>query len=125
MDRIVNALAVLLAILFASIGLRWLVDPAGAAPGLGMVLQQGAGLAAQIGDLAAFFLGAATLLLVGVIRRRSELLVAAGALIGVVALFRLLAWLLHDAALTPGPMVVEIVTLIVALRAAGIARRAQ
>jgi len=123
LDRAASALAVFLAILFVGIGLRWLVDPSGAAAGLGMALFTGVGLASQIADLASFFLTAGTLVLVGLLTRRPALLIVAGAMIGAAAPFRLVAWLVHDAALTLPMIVIELVTLAVLLRAAaGVAR---
>ena len=44
------------AVLFIVMGLRWLLDPAGIAPSLGLSLETGLGLSTQVGDLAAFFL---------------------------------------------------------------------
>jgi hypothetical protein len=118
MDRAARALALLLAVLFVGMGLRWLVDPAGAAAGVGMTLLIGAGLATQIADLASFFLTAGTLGLVGLILRRALLLQVAGAMVGAAAPFRIVAWLVHDAALTLPIIVFELITLVVFLRAA-------
>ena len=118
MIRILNVVVALLAALLISIGVRWLVDPAGAAEGLGMVLLDGAGRASQIGDGGSFFLGTGTMMLVGVITRRPPLLVAGGVMIGAVALFRVLAWAVHGAAFTAEPIVIEVLTLVTALAAA-------
>jgi hypothetical protein len=118
MDRVLKGLGWLLAGLYTGIGLRWVLDPAGAAEGLGMTLLEGAGRASQMGDGGAFFLGAGVMTAVGLWRRIPPLLVAAGGLIGAVAPIRLWAWAVHDAALTPAPIVVEVVTLVVLLAAA-------
>ena len=54
--RALTLLLVLFSILFVVMGLRWLVNPAGSAPQLGLTLETGAGLSSQVGDLSAFFL---------------------------------------------------------------------
>ena len=51
MIRIITLLVALASLLFVAIGVRWLVDPAGAAPELGLSLSQGLGLSTQIGDI--------------------------------------------------------------------------
>ena len=56
MIRIITLLVALASLLFVAIGVRWLVDPAGAAPELGLSLSQGLGLSTQIGDISSFFL---------------------------------------------------------------------
>ena len=53
----------ILALVFALIGLRWLVDPAGAAGELGMPLLDGLGRSTQIGDMGSFFLSVALFIL--------------------------------------------------------------
>ena len=49
--RALTLLLVLFSILFVVMGLRWLVNPAGSAPQLGLTLETGAGLSSQVGDL--------------------------------------------------------------------------
>ena len=53
--RVLMTLLTLAAILFVTMGLRWLVNPLGIAPDLGLALQSGLGLSSQIGDFSAFF----------------------------------------------------------------------
>lgn len=56
MGTILKVLVAIPAILFTVSGLRWAVDPGGAATQFGMPLLEGLGLAAQAGDLTAFSL---------------------------------------------------------------------
>jgi len=88
---------VLLGMLFALMGLRWLVDPAGAASGLGMPLLDGLARSTQVGDLSSFFLVAGTTMVLGSRPGRARLLYVPAGLIGGAALTRTLAWMLHGA----------------------------
>lgn len=99
------------------IGLRWLIDPTGAAASLGMDLLAGAGRSTQIGDFAAFFIVCGGLVLLGLATRNASLLVAPAALVGAAAVFRTVAWLLHDAAFSPEAIVPELLMCAVFLLA--------
>ena len=87
------------AILFIVNGLRWWVDPAGAAEQLGMPLLHGVGLSSQIGDLAAFFLLIGLFVLTGIVTGARRWFYAPVALLVLAAVSRVLAWAIHDAAL--------------------------
>jgi hypothetical protein len=98
MDKLLRVLCSVPAILFVVVGLRWLIDPAGIAPELGMPLLEGIGRSTQIGDLAALFLSIGMMMLLAVITsRRHWFYVPVLMLLGA-ASFRVIAWLLHDAA---------------------------
>jgi hypothetical protein len=97
------------AILFVVMGLRWAVDPTGAATGLGMILMEGVGLSSQIGDLGSFFLGMGIMMLLALITAKRIWFQAPALLLALTAVFRLLAWLVHDAALALDMIVVELV----------------
>lgn len=98
MKKLLSILVTLPAIVFIVMGLRWLVDPAGAAAELGMPLLEGVGLSTQVGDLSVFFLALGMMMLLAVITaRRHWFYVTALMLLGA-AMFRVLAWLVHDAA---------------------------
>ena len=56
MKTILKVLVALPAVLFLTMGLRWLVNPAGIAPDFGLSLETGVGLSSQVGDMSAFFL---------------------------------------------------------------------
>lgn len=104
--RIVLALPGLL-FLFAAA--RWLVDPSGAAAGLGMALLDGVGRSTQIGDMSAFFAVLGAFTLAGAVTRQRVWFHAPVALLSLTAAFRVLAWLLHDAALAADLITVEVV----------------
>jgi hypothetical protein len=115
LNKIVFFLAGLFGVLFLGMGVRWLVDPAGAAASIGMVVLDGLARSSQIGDLAAFFCVIGAFALLGLITRNATFLYAPAGLLGLAAVFRILAWLVQDAALAPQMIVTEIVTCTVFL----------
>ena len=68
MGTILKFLVAIPAILFTAFGLRWAVDPGGAATQFGMPLLDGLGLSTQAGDLTAFFLGLGIFIFAGLIK---------------------------------------------------------
>ena len=117
MKALFRVLVALPAILFVVTGLRWAVDPTGAATGLGMTLMEGVGLSSQIGDLAAFFLGMGIMMLIALISAKRSWFQAPALLLTLTAVFRLLAWLVHDAALALDMIIVELVVATVLILA--------
>ncbi|MGB1140739.1 MAG: hypothetical protein ACPG1A_07560 [Halioglobus sp.] len=77
-----------------------------------MPLLEGAARSTQVGDLTAFFITAGVLALIGVFTRNATLLIAPAMLVGLAAVFRTLAWLVHGADLTTETIVVEVVMCI-------------
>jgi uncharacterized membrane protein len=118
MTQILSALVFLPAILFLVTGLRWLVDPAGVAPEFGLVLGDGLGLSSQVGDMSSFFLTMGICMLLALVTGRRVWYYPPAMLLLLTAIGRLIAWLLHDAALAPqiGVEVVVAVILLVASR---------
>ena len=109
MNKVLRVLIALPGIFFVVMGLRWLVDPVGAAGSMSMELLDGIGRSTQIGDLAVFFLALGMMILVGLITsQRRWFYVPALMLLGA-AIFRVLAWLLHDAALAGQMIGLELV----------------
>lgn len=106
---ILKVILLLPAILFIVNGLRWWVDPAGAAEQLGMPLLHGVGLSSQIGDLAAFFLLIGLFVLTGVVTGTRRWFFAPVALLVLAAVSRVLAWAVHDAALAVQLIVPELI----------------
>ncbi len=107
--RRVLALVVMLpGLLFVVFGSRWLVDPAGIAPTLGLRLETGAGLSSQIADLSAFFLVAGLSILIAVVTRTRSWFYPPVMLLVIAAIGRLVAWLVHGAAFVPQAIVFEI-----------------
>ena len=118
MNKAIKILTCLPAILLGLVGIRWLMDPAGAAGALGMPLLEGLGRSTQIGDLSAFFVTSSVLIVLGVITEKREWLYAPALLLGLTALFRVVAWVAHDAAFATAAIAVEVVSTGILLLAA-------
>lgn len=118
MNKILGLLVLLPAILFIVTGLRWLVDPAGVAPDFGLVLGEGLGLSSQVGDMSGFFLTLGACMLVALLSSRRTWYYPPAMLLLLTAVGRVIAWLVHDAALAPqiGVEVVVAVILLIASR---------
>jgi len=89
-----------------------------AATALTSELLTGAALTTQIGDSTAFFLGSGFLLIAGGLKRDATMILIGGSLVGLVAPARVIAALIHGGDMTIEPIVIEILTLIVAFVAA-------
>ena len=96
------------------LGVLWVFAPAMAAANLSSELLTGAALTTQIGDSAAFFLGSGFLLIMGGLKRDATMILIGGSLVGLVAPARIIAAMVHGGDMTIEPIVVEILTLIVA-----------
>lgn len=118
MNKAIKILTCLPAILLGLMGIRWLVDPSGAAGELGMPLLEGLGRSTQIGDLSAFFVTSSVLIVLGVITEKREWLYAPALLLGFTALFRMVAWAAHGAAFAAAAIGVEVVSTGILLLAA-------
>ena len=103
-------LAGIVALLMGITAVRWLVDPAGAAEGLGMPLLNGIGRSTQVGDFSAFFVAITAFCVLGAIKREPIWLYSAATLLGLAAVMRTLAWAVHGAAFAVAPVGVEVVT---------------
>jgi hypothetical protein len=118
MNKILRGVLLLPALLFIFTGLRWLADPAGAASGLGMSLLEGAGRSSQMGDVGSFFLMGGCMIVLGVFTLRREWFYAATMLVAGAALFRTVAWLVHDAPFATASVIIEVVITALLLFAA-------
>lgn len=118
MKAVLRVLVTLPAVLFIVMGLRWITDPTGAATMVGMTLMDGVGRSSQIGDLGAFFLAMGIMMLLGLITARRSWFYAPALMLALVAVIRVLAWLLHGAALAIDAIVVEVVVASILLFAA-------
>ena len=117
MSNVIRVIAALPGILFVGIGVRWVVDPSGAAAEIGLPLLDGVARSSQIGDMGSFFLATGAMILIGVAKLKRTWLYAASMVIGGAAVFRVLAWLVQDAAFPPqliGPEVVMTAILLFA-----------
>ena len=118
MNKILGALVLLPAILFVVTGVRWLVAPAGIAPDFGLVLGEGLGLSSQVGDMSGYFLTLGICMLAALVSGRRSWYYPPALLLFLTAIGRVIAWLIHDAALAPqiGIEIVVAVILLVASR---------
>lgn len=111
------------AILFIILGARWGFDPSAAAGQLGMPLLEGLGLSAQIGNVGAALLGMGLMILLGLITQNPTWFYAPAILLGLVASFRAIAWLLHGAPFAMQEIIVEIVLVLLLVFAASRAKK--
>jgi len=109
LKRVLRVVLALPAIGFLVTGLRFAVAPAGAAKGLAMPLLDGAARSSQIGDVGALFMGMGLMILTALTTLKREWFIAPAILLALVAVFRVLAFLFHDAALLMGMIVAEVV----------------
>jgi len=110
-----RAIVLVCGVLFIVTGLRWLLAPAGVAPEFGLVLSSGVGLSSQIGDMSAFFLTLGVCILMGLITQRAIWYYPPIILLSLTAVGRLLAWLLHDAALAMNLIAPEVIVALILL----------
>ena len=111
----IKLLVLLFGILFLVTGLRWLLAPAGIAPDFGLALGSGIGLSSQVGDMSAFFLTLGVCILMGLTTQRSVWYYPPIMLLLLTAVGRVLAWLLHDAALATPLIAPEVMVSLVLL----------
>lgn len=118
MKKVLRLIVGFIGLLFLSMGLRWLLAPAGIAAELGMPLLDGVGRSTQIGDLAAFFITLGLCVLIALSTRNSQWYYPAILLLGLTAFGRMIAWLIHDAALPLQIIAPEIIFSVILLIAA-------
>jgi hypothetical protein len=117
LNKVLKLLVLLPAILFVVMGIRWLVAPAEIAPNFGLALAEGIGLSSQIGDMAGYFLTLGSFMLIALISERRSWYYPPMMLLAIATLGRIIAWLLHDATLTVGPIMVEVAVSLILLLA--------
>jgi len=115
MSNVIRALALLPALAFLFTGLSWLTQPESAAASLGLPLLDGVARSSQIGDMAAFFLSGSFMIFIGLITEKRIWLQAPAMVVGLTAICRILAWLLHDAALPMNLIAPEIIFCLILL----------
>lgn len=123
-NKLLGVLVLLPAILFVVTGLRWLVDPSGVAPEFGLELAQGLGLSSQVGDMSGFFLTLGICMLTALVTGRRSWYYPPALLLLLTAVGRVIAWLLHDAALAPQIGVEILVAIILLVASRRLAREA-
>ena len=117
MNSVLKVLVTLPAILFLTMGIRWLVNPAGIAPDFGLTLATGVGLSSQVGDMSAFFLLLGICMLTALVSSRRVWYYPPITLLSLTAMGRILAWLFHDAALAVDLIAPEVIVSVILLLA--------
>ena len=113
MNIALRAIVLVCGVLFIVTGLRWLLAPVGVAPEFGLVLSSGVGLSSQIGDMSAFFLTLGVCILMGLTTQRTIWYYPPIILLSLTAVGRVLAWLLHDAALATDLIAPEVIIALI------------
>jgi len=106
---IFNTFLILPAVFFLLTGYRWLVSPEAAASILMMPLLKGVALSSQMGDIGGMFLAMGLLTTGAVVYRKGDWLMSVSIILACIAIFRLLSYTLHGAALVRQMVVFEIV----------------
>ncbi len=106
---IFTAFLIVPGVFFLFTGYQWLVSPETAASALMMPLLDGAGRSSQMGDIGGLFLGMGLVIMSAVVTRKGDWLMPLSIILACIGIFRLLAFSLHDAALIPRMIVIEIV----------------
>ena len=109
MKKALKILVALIAIFFTLSGIKWIVDPASAAAGLGMPILEGVGRSSLIGDMTAFFLTVSFCLFIALISGNRVWFYPSIMLLGIAAAARILSWLLHDAAFVAHMIAFEVI----------------
>ena len=108
-NKVFKVLVLLPAVLFIFTGVRWLVAPGDVAATLGLGLSDGLGRSSLIGDMSGFFLTLGSCMLIALITERRAWYYPPMMLLGMAAFGRIIAWLVHDAALAGPQIMVELV----------------
>jgi hypothetical protein len=106
---IFNTFLILPAVFFLLTGYRWLVSPEDAASVLMMPLLKGVALSSQMGDIGGMFLAMGLLTTGAAVYRKGDWLMSVSIILACIAIFRLLSYTLHGAALVRQMVVFEIV----------------
>ena len=109
MKRLLQVLVALAGTLFLVMGLRWIVDPAGAAAAIGMPLLDGVARSSQIGDVGALFLSIGIMSFIALVTARRIWFYAPALILALAAILRLLSWSLHGAPLALDLIGVEVI----------------
>jgi hypothetical protein len=113
--RLFALIVTLPGLLFIVLGLRWMVDPAGVAPSLGLSVETGFGLSSQIADLSAFFLVTGLSILIAVVTRTRSWFYPPVMLLLIAAAGRLVAWLVHGASFALQAIAFEVAVAVLLL----------
>lgn len=109
MNKVLQGLVILPGLLFFTMGIRWMVDPAGIAPQFGFELSEGIGLSSQIGDMSGYFLAMSICMFLGVYTSHRTWFYPPIMLLLLTAVGRVIAWAVHGAAFATPMIAVEVI----------------
>lgn len=115
--RLILGLACLVGFAAVALGVRWLLDPAGAAEAAGMPLLEGGALSTQIGDLGALMFASGVFTLLGIFRGQPVLLYTPLLILATAAVFRCVAVFTAGAAFVPHLVGIEVVLCLIVFAA--------
>jgi hypothetical protein len=108
MQRILQSLAAVGALIFLFVGVAMWVAPTFVAGELGMPLLDGLGRSTQIADIAALFLAMGGCIAVGLVTRNRMWLAPSALILGLASTGRVLAWAVHGASFATLEISVEV-----------------
>lgn len=108
MNRGLRIVVAVPAVVFLVVGAGWWVLPSAMARQFGMTLQGPVGLSTQVGDLGSFFLTLGGSMIAALITDNRVWFYPALMLVGLAAIGRVVAWLVHDAAFAYDMLAVEV-----------------
>ena len=111
---VAKILSGLVGLIMLSTTVNWIFDPAGAAASLGInTILDGIGRSTLIGDFTAFFAAITTFIAIGIYKEEGKWLFSAAIILGLAAVFRNGAWLIHGADYAMTPIIAEILFTII------------
>jgi hypothetical protein len=94
----------------------WIVSPYNAAATFGIFsLSEGIGLSSQLGDTGSYFLSLGIMMIAAVYTQKSIWFYAPSIMLSITAVYRILSWLLHDAAFATQFIAAEIFIVLLLL----------
>ena len=118
MNKVINGLVWVIAVVFMLIGLRWAIAPAGVVAEFGMPLLDGLGRSTQIGDIGAIFIAGSSMVMIGMKSKNATWLYAPALLMATIAVMRTVAWGAHGATFATTQITVEVITTVLLIVAA-------
>ncbi len=108
MNKLLRFLVGLSVLMFFAVGIGWIAAPLATGEQFGMPLLTGVGLSTQVGDLGAMFLTLAATIFMALKTGKKLWYYAPAMLLGLAAVNRILAWLIHGAAFATNLIAVEV-----------------
>ena len=116
MNKFLVVLITIFGFQFLIIGLMWIASPYNAAATFGIFsLSEGIGLSSQLGDTGSYFLSLGIMMIAAVYTQKSIWFYASSIMLSITAVYRILSWLLHDAAFATQFIAAEIFIVLLLL----------